>query len=76
MPGFAATAERHQVAVYLGALVAGCAAGWAAPAAASWFEHAINPVLALLLYVTFLQVPVAELGRSLRAGRFLAAALV
>ncbi|WP_329791678.1 bile acid:sodium symporter [Lentzea sp. DG1S-22] len=76
MPGFAATAERHQVAVYLGALVAGFAAGWAAPAAASWFEHAINPVLALLLYVTFLQVPVAELGRSLRAGRFLAAALV
>ncbi|MBB5136231.1 ACR3 family arsenite efflux pump ArsB [Thermocatellispora tengchongensis] len=39
-------------------------------------EHAINPVLAALLYVTFLQVPAAELVRSLRAGRFLAAALV
>ncbi|MCG5219053.1 hypothetical protein [Streptosporangium sp. KLBMP 9127] len=39
-------------------------------------EYAINPVLAALLYVTFLQVPAAELVRSLRAGRFLAAALV
>ncbi|WP_089960547.1 bile acid:sodium symporter [Lentzea xinjiangensis] len=68
--------ERHQVAVYLGALTAGGAAGWAVPAAAPWLEHAINPLLAVLLYVTFLQVPVAELGRSLRAGRFLAAALV
>jgi arsenite transporter len=29
-----------------------------------------------LLYVTFLQVPIAELARSLRDGRFPAAALV
>ncbi len=76
MPGFVAGVERNQVAVYLGALAAGAAAGWAAPSASPWLEHAINPVLAVLLYVTFLQVPVAELGRSLRAGRFLAAALV
>ncbi|MEU3645945.1 arsenic resistance protein [Lentzea sp. NPDC034063] len=68
--------ERHQIAVYLGALAAGGAAGWAAPGAGPLLEHAINPVLAALLYVTFLQVPVAELGRSLRAGRFLGAALV
>ncbi|MFD9697445.1 arsenic resistance protein [Lentzea sp. NPDC059081] len=73
---FVAAVERHQVAVYLGALAAGAAAGLAAPAAGPWLEHAINPVLAVLLYVTFLQVPVAELGRSLRAGRFLAAVLV
>ncbi|MFD5826329.1 arsenic resistance protein [Lentzea sp. NPDC060358] len=75
MPGFAEGVERHQVAVYLGALAAGAVAGRAAPAGA-WLEHAITPVLAVLLYVTFLQVPVAELGRALRAGRFLAAALV
>ncbi|MFD4669751.1 bile acid:sodium symporter [Lentzea sp. NPDC058450] len=68
--------ERHQVAVYLGALAAGGVAGWLAPGAGPAWEHAINPVLAVLLYVTFLQVPVAELGRSLRSGRFLAAALV
>ncbi|MEV6710463.1 bile acid:sodium symporter [Lentzea sp. NPDC051208] len=76
MPGFVAGIERHQVAVYLGALAAGAVAGWAAPGAGPTLEHAINPVLAALLYVTFLQVPVAELGRSLRAGRFLGAALV
>ncbi|MDX8142137.1 bile acid:sodium symporter [Lentzea sp. BCCO 10_0061] len=68
--------ERHQVAVYLGALAAGGVAGWAAPGAGPSLEHAINPVLAALLYVTFLQVPVTQLGRSPRAGRFLGAALV
>ncbi|MCO1576129.1 bile acid:sodium symporter [Crossiella sp. SN42] len=68
--------ERHQVAIYLGALAAGAAVGWAVPAAGPGLEWAINPVLAALLFVTFLQVPVAELGRSLRDGRFLAAALV
>jgi ACR3 family arsenite efflux pump ArsB len=68
--------EQHQVAIYLGALAAGAAVGWAAPSAGPGLEHVINPVLAALLYVTFLQVPVAQLGRSLRAGRFLAAALV
>lgn len=76
MPGFVAGMERHQVAVYLGALAAGGVAGWAAPGAGTLLEHAINPVLAALLYVTFLQVPVTQLGRSLRSGRFLGAALV
>ncbi|WP_211231145.1 arsenic resistance protein [Streptomyces sulphureus] len=68
--------ERHQVAVYVGALAAGGLVGRAAPAAGPGLEYAINPVLAALLYVTFLQVPAAELLRSLKAGRFLAAALV
>ncbi|MEU6270047.1 bile acid:sodium symporter [Saccharopolyspora shandongensis] len=68
--------ERHQVAVYVGALAAGAIVGWAAPGAGPGLEQAINPVLAALLYVTFLQLPAAELGRSLRAGRFLGAALV
>ncbi len=54
----------------------GTVVGWVAPAAGPGLEHAINPVLAALLYVTFLQVPAAELVSSLRAGRFLAAALV
>ncbi|ATY16388.1 arsenic resistance protein [Amycolatopsis sp. AA4] len=67
--------ERHQVVIYLGALAVGALAGWLAPAAGPGLEPAINPVLAALLYVTFLQVPAAELGRSLRDGRFLGAAL-
>ncbi|WP_406693274.1 bile acid:sodium symporter [Saccharopolyspora sp. ID03-671] len=68
--------KRHQVAIYVGALGAGALVGWVAPEAGPGLEHAINPVLAALLYVTFLQVPAAELGRSVRAGRFLAAALM
>jgi ACR3 family arsenite transporter len=67
--------ERHQVAVYLGAIVAGAAVGWALPGLGPGLEHAINPVLGALLYVTFLQVPAADLLRSLREGRFLTAAL-
>lgn len=68
--------EDHQVAVYLGAMAVGAALGWAAPAVGPGLEHAINPVLGALLYVTFLQVPAAELARSLRDGRFLSATLV
>ncbi|MFG1925362.1 arsenic resistance protein [Cryptosporangium sp. NPDC048952] len=65
--------EQHQVPIYLGALAAGGLVGWAAPDAG--LEPLINPLLAALLYVTFLQVPAAELIRSLRAKRFLGAAL-
>ncbi|MCZ4125545.1 arsenic resistance protein [Streptomyces sp. H39-S7] len=68
--------EHHQIAVYLGALAAGALVGWVAPSAGPGLEHAINPVLGALLFVTFLQVPAAELLRSLRDGRFLSAALV
>jgi len=67
--------ERHQVAIYVSALAVGVAIGKAAPGAGSGLEHAINPVLGALLYVTFLQVPAAQLIRSVRGGRFLAAAL-
>lgn len=74
--GLVAAMERHQVAVYLAAMAAGAVVGLAALSAGPSLKHAINPVLAALLYVTFLQVPAAELLRSLRAGRFLAAALV
>ncbi|MFD4973209.1 arsenic resistance protein [Streptomyces sp. NPDC058424] len=68
--------EHHQVAIYLAAMAAGALFGWVAPAAGPGLEHAINPVLGALLFVTFLQVPAAELVRSLRDGRFLSAALV
>ncbi|WP_380790913.1 arsenic resistance protein [Streptomyces albidoflavus] len=68
--------EVHQVAVYVGAMVTGALVGWAAPGIAPGLEHAVSPVLGALLFVTFLQVPAAELFRSLRDGRFLAAVLV
>ncbi|MEU0022011.1 MULTISPECIES: bile acid:sodium symporter [Streptomyces] len=68
--------EHHQVAIYLVALAVGGLLGWAAPGLGPGLEHAINPVLGALLFVTFLQVPAAELVRSLRDGRFLSAAVV
>ncbi|MFJ9639899.1 arsenic resistance protein [Streptomyces sp. NPDC101178] len=68
--------EHHQVAVYLAAMALGALLGLAVPAAGPGLEHLINPVLGALLFVTFLQVPAAELLRSLRDGRFLTAALV
>lgn len=74
--GVVAALERHQVGVYLAAMALGALLGWAAPSAGSGLGPLINPVLGALLYVTFLQVPCADLARSLRAGRFLAAVLV
>ncbi|MGX6744008.1 bile acid:sodium symporter [Streptomyces peucetius] len=67
--------EHHQVAIYLAAMATGALLGWAVPASPG-LAHAINPVLGALLFVTFLQVPAAELVRSLRDGRFLSAAVV
>lgn len=67
--------QRLQVPLYLAALVAGAAAGLAAPAVAGPAEALITPVLALLLYTTFLGVPFARIGEALRDRRFLVAVL-
>lgn len=67
--------ERRQVPVFLGALAFGGLVGWWAPHTVPLLEHAITPVLGALLYVTFLQVPMRDLTRSFRSGRFLAATL-
>ncbi|MFB6891637.1 bile acid:sodium symporter [Kitasatospora sp. NPDC056327] len=67
--------EHHQVVIYLAAMAAGGLLAWLAPGAGPGLEHVINPVLGALLFVTFLQVPAAELLRSLRDTRFLSAAL-
>lgn len=64
--------ERHQIALYLAAITAGGALGLLAPGA-HHLELAIEPVLALLLFATFLGVPFAAIGKSLRDGRFLGA---
>ncbi|MFZ4266505.1 arsenic resistance protein [Streptomyces arboris] len=74
--GAVAWMEHHQVAVYLAAMALGALLGLAVPSFGPGLEHLINPVLGALLFVTFLQVPAAELLRSLRDGRFLSAALV
>jgi ACR3 family arsenite transporter len=72
---FAAWMERHQIALYLAAIVAGGAVGFVAPNSAGAMELAINPVLGLLLYATFLGIPFASLGRTARDVRFMATLL-
>ena len=67
--------ERHQIGLYIAAIATGGVIGVSLPAA-SHLEVAINPVLGLLLYATFLGVPFASIGRALRDGRFLAAVFV
>lgn len=66
--------ERHQIALYLTAMTAGAVAGLLLPPARN-LSVAINPVLALLLYATFLGVPFASIAQALRDRRFLAAVL-
>ena len=68
-------AERHQIAIYLLALAGAVLLGLTAPATNPALEHAIEPVLAVLLYATFLQVPFTALTRSFRDARFLTAVL-
>lgn len=62
--------ERHQVACYLGAIAVAAAAALATPTMVSGLELAVTPLLALLLYATFLQVPAADLARAVRPDRF------
>ena len=68
--------ERHQVALYVAAIGAGIAVGLIFPAVAPVLSGATNPVLALLLFATFLGVPLIEVGRAIRDFRFLGTVLV
>lgn len=67
--------QRRQVWVYAVAVAVAIALGVAAPTASSRLEGLINPVLAVLLYVTFLEIPFVRIRRAFRNRRFMAAAL-
>lgn len=66
--------EKHQVALYLFAIAIGATAGLTLPSAHS-LEVAINPVLILLMYATFLTVPFHRIGSAVKDARFMVAAL-
>ena len=66
--------EAQQVWIYFAAVIVATAIGFVIPGTAV-LESAINPALALMLFVTFLQAPVAALGRALQELRFLGALL-
>ncbi len=67
--------EGWQVSIYFGAVLLGALVAMIVPGDAS-LEWAINPALALMLFVTFLQVPLSALGQAIRDMRFLGALLV
>ncbi|WP_415858822.1 arsenic resistance protein [Agromyces laixinhei] len=66
----------HQIALYLAAMIIGGLVGVLAPGTAPTLTAATNPVLALLLFATFLGVPLVEIGRSLTDVRFLRVVLL
>ena len=67
--------QRHQVAVYAVAVTLAIGIGVGRPGSAPVIEQLIDPVLAVLLYVTFLEIPFVRLRRAFTNGRFMAAAL-
>ncbi|ACZ29235.1 Bile acid:sodium symporter [Xylanimonas cellulosilytica DSM 15894] len=68
--------DRRQVPLYLVAIGVGAVLGLGAPQAAPVLTPSITPVLALLLFATFLGVPLVEVGRAVRDLRFLGTVLV
>lgn len=65
------TLEEHQIGIYFCAVVIAAVAALVIPGTSA-LEFGINPALALMLFVTFLQVPLAELRQALSRVRFLA----
>ncbi|WP_145414381.1 arsenic resistance protein [Paenibacillus xylanexedens] len=70
------TMERQQTWFYVMALLAGAWIGLAAPAWGSVLHVAVSPILAVLLYSMFLQIPFTELRASWSNLRFMAALLI
>ncbi|MEV7572963.1 bile acid:sodium symporter [Pseudarthrobacter sp. NPDC089323] len=68
--------DDHQVLLYIAAILAGAAVGLVVPQLAPALEHSIEPVLVLLLFATFLAVPLIEVGKAFRDIRFLGTVLI
>ncbi|MFB6282707.1 MAG: arsenic resistance protein [Halobacteria archaeon] len=67
--------RQNQVWLYAVAVVAAVLVGTLARNTAPFLEAAINPVLAVLLYVTFLEIPFVRIRRAFRNRVFISAAL-
>lgn len=66
--------EAHQAAIYFVAVIAAVATALVLPGTEQ-LDIVINPALALMLFVTFLQVPLTTIGKSLTQVRFIGALL-
>jgi ACR3 family arsenite efflux pump ArsB len=70
------TLERRQVWVYLTAIIAGLLLGSLLPGLAPTLQALLWPTLLLLLYATFVQVPLLHLREAFADRRFISALLV
>lgn len=70
------TLEHHQMWIYLVAITAGLLVGSAWPGVNPAFEALLWPALVLLLYATFVQVPLLHLRAAFADHRFVAAILI
>ncbi len=68
--------ERRQVWVYLVAIAGGLALGGTRPGIAPYLETLLWPVLAVLLYTTFVQVPLLHIREAFRDRRFVLAVMM
>ncbi|SOY44431.1 arsenic resistance protein [Cupriavidus taiwanensis] len=75
MKGLRERLEEHQVVIYFATVAAAAGMAFFLPRMAS-LDAAINPALAFMLFVTFLQVPLADLGHAFTRFRFLGALLI
>jgi len=67
--------QRHQVAIYAASVVLAIGFGLGLPSAAPLFEQVITPVLAVLLYVTFLEIPFTRFRQAFTNIQFMTSAL-
>jgi ACR3 family arsenite efflux pump ArsB len=67
--------DERKIPLYVAAIVLGVLLGLVGPQLAPRLADATNPVLALLLFATFLAVRLTELGRAFRDLRFLGTVL-
>ncbi len=67
--------EERQVPIYFGVVAVAAVLALLASGTGA-LDRAINPALALMLFVTFLQVPLADLGRAFMRWRFMAPLLI
>lgn len=70
------TLERFQIWIYLAAIIGGLLVGTAASGVEPHFKALLWPMLAALLYTTFVQVPLLHVRDAFRDPRFLLATLL
>ncbi|MCH8533396.1 MAG: arsenic resistance protein [Saccharospirillum sp.] len=68
--------EKHQVWLYLAVVLVGLVIGRGYPGVSASLELGLWPVIGLLLYVTFVQIPLVRLLDAFKDGRFLGALLL